>query len=320
MKRAASGAFGAACVALLVLGDSRALESVSRALHSSAVAVGEMAEASAMFLSAGANVTSNIATASRKVLGASAEFATEVWRGVDFVGVKAERMALRALAPTREAMTAHCGDPNVSSGLPNNTAPILARCASGVASEMAATTELFQVNASYVSVECRSRVFPSSLVGVTAVVASVRYTVQWANSLWEFMLLDPASDRLQIFEQIQMLLATMDPAVNAKDVGDGAWTTLASFEQRPQRLVYLAAALESAGDLGYAAVALGPYPWLAFASASLLACGLRRGVADGGDDGSDGELFAPGASNDAASDQSAVDAAAQEGFQIVGPS
>ena len=87
-----------------------------------------------MFSSVAADVTSTIATTSRRVLGTSADFATEVWRGVDLIDVKAERVVLRALAASREAMAAHWLDPAVAEGLPNGTAPILARCAAGKSS------------------------------------------------------------------------------------------------------------------------------------------------------------------------------------------
>ena len=79
------------------------------------------------------------------------------------------------------------------------------------------TVARFSVNSSFVSVECRSRTLPSSIIGVAAVVASVTCFAQWANPVWELLLMDPASEKTQILEQVQSLLASMDAETNATD-------------------------------------------------------------------------------------------------------
>ena len=113
------GGLGTVAVAgLVVMGELEAVSAVAGSLKSSAEAVSEAAKAGAVLIGAVANVSAQLAYASRRALSSSSSFVGEVWEGVDIVDLRAERVAVRAVARSRAELRLHWRAEKEASALP----------------------------------------------------------------------------------------------------------------------------------------------------------------------------------------------------------
>ena len=141
--------------------------------------------ASATFLNAGANVSATVARMSRQALGSSTSMMMDIWCGVDLLNVNAEQVAFQAVSSSRDTMLEHWSTPEVLEGLPPPVARAMRRCASGSASGTAVAEKHLTANSSFLQIECRSRELLNGQLGLAALVAVVRYELQWANPVWD---------------------------------------------------------------------------------------------------------------------------------------
>ena len=118
-----------AVLCLLILGDTTAMSEIAKSTAVTAKAVGEAAVAGASVIAAGANVTAVVVTGSAAFLSTGVGVLGGAWRGVDLVGVEAQRFSLIVDAGSRGDMVAHWRDDHTSAGFPPEARAPLQRCA-----------------------------------------------------------------------------------------------------------------------------------------------------------------------------------------------
>ena len=56
----------------------------------------------------------------------------------------------------------------------------------------------FQANESWLEIACRTRELLSGQIGQAAWIQAATFNLQWANPLWEMLMLDPSMQRSQV--------------------------------------------------------------------------------------------------------------------------
>ena len=236
-----------AVAGLVVMGEPEALSAIAASLRSSAEAVSEAAKAGAVIIGAGANVSAQLAYASRRALSSSSSFVGEVWEGVDIVDLRAERVAVRAVARSRDELRLHWRAEKEASALPQGAGDVLDQCAAGEASGHEMGIKRFRANESWLEIACRTRELLSGQIGQAAWIQAATFNLQWANPLWEMLMLDPSMQRSQVMAKLREVFTGMDPMPdNVTDVSEGSFLVLAAPSRPALWLQALVGGLEGA--------------------------------------------------------------------------
>ena len=105
---------------------------------------------------------------------------------------------------------------------------------------------------------------------MAASIAWSSYSLQWANPLWEMVLLDPGTEARQVQDHVQRIITNLaDTATNVSDVSDEAFDIVAGnvekrWSYRVCRTLWMGLLL--AVDVVHQ---LGPLPWVALVLAAL---------------------------------------------------
>ena len=202
----------AASLCLLILGDTTAMSEIAKSTAVTARAVGEAAVAGASVIAAGANVTAVVVTGSVSALSTGAGVLGDAWRGVDLVGVEAQRTSLIADAGSRSDMVALWRDERASAGFPLEARAPLQRCAAERDVTVMTEARHFYANGSFIQVRCCYMHLQEGACALAASVSWVRYELQWSNPLWAAVGFDAVTEEAQILRHVLKLLEGLGPS------------------------------------------------------------------------------------------------------------
>jgi len=200
-----------AFIGLLIFGDPIVLARLAAAVTRTANSVGNAAVASADIIAAGANVTAEVITTGAKALGSTSHLFAEVWQGVDLMDLHIQKSHLRAIARSPRDMQLHWGRNASMEGWPGTVEPLIQKCVGGKLASMATSSRHVIVNSSFAEVECRTLTVPKGTTVLTGIVTWASYRLQWANPLWEIAGLDPATQELEVLEELQEATTAVGP-------------------------------------------------------------------------------------------------------------